>query len=191
VNVAGSELRLQDASKVAERVRLREVHIAAIEGRLLAPDDLNGQLGWSLEQINIAWVVADGELRVVVPVTVQIHRTPNGGAARALAKVHVTIRADYVRDREKHCTDAELASFVGMSSVMHVWPYVRAEIQSLSAKIGLPPLVLPPILSGHTKQLVTSVTKLANVDVAAPQAKELPPVSPKRSSRRTTSAKKK
>lgn len=44
--------------------------------------------------------------------------------------------------------DDALENFVGFYGFLHLWPYARAEVQSLSAKLGLPPLVLPVLRPG-------------------------------------------
>jgi hypothetical protein len=39
--------------------------------------------------------------------------------------------------------------------MMHSWPYLRAEVQSLTSKLELPPLTLPPLVSGQIPNFVT------------------------------------
>ena len=58
---------------------------------------------------------------------------------------------------------ADLDDFVGISGYLHLWPYLRAEVQCLTTKLGLPPLVLPVQMSSHAAAAVTVV-----------QASELP-----------------
>lgn len=81
-----------------------------------------------------------------------------------LAEVRVTARVVYRKADEFSSADsAALPDYVGIVGWMHVWPYLRAEVQSLSTKLDFPPLLLPVLLSGQTADIPVNV-------VAPPQA---------------------
>lgn len=83
------------------------------------------------------------------------------GSAQPLGEVRVATRADY--HKADGFTDADspaIADYVGITAWMHVWPYLRAEIQSLTAKLDLPPLLLPVLFAGQLAHI--PVTRLSS-----------------------------
>lgn len=44
---------------------------------------------------------------------------------------------------------AECEAFARLNGIYHVWPYWREFVQSSSVRMGLPPLVFPPVLPGQ------------------------------------------
>ncbi|HYQ28434.1 MAG TPA: hypothetical protein VER04_14490, partial [Polyangiaceae bacterium] len=79
------------------------------------------------------------------PFVVDISATREGNSEE-IARLAVTVFISYL-GASKFSVD-DLRHFVGVSGFMHAWPYLRAEAQSLTTKIGLPPLLLPLIVSG-------------------------------------------
>ena len=69
-----------------------------------------------------------------------------------LGIVQVTVQVEY--DIRKELDDeqqAALPDFIGVVGWMHAWPYIRAEVQELSAKLRFnPPVTLPVLLAGQT-----------------------------------------
>jgi len=162
-----SELSVEDASRVGQKVNLRGVHFSGLQARTVAAADIGADLGWTLVPIDLSWaMVEDGrELRVIVPVSLKVL-----SEAKAIAEISVMLRLDYDVGEAGESEHA-VCSFVGISGCLHAWPYIRAEIQHLTTKIGLPPLVLPSVLSGHVAQIVGSVKRLPT---SLPAAKAAP-----------------
>lgn len=72
----------------------------------------------------------------------------------ALGEVRVAVRAIYRKSPDFTVADeAAVPDYVGIVGWMHVWPYLRAEVQSLSTKLDFPPLLLPVLLSGQTADI--------------------------------------
>lgn len=92
------------------------------------------------------------ELRVLLPYSVHLNASANG-STRELAIVAVTMRLTY-RLLDKEIGDDVLEAFAAISPFMHSWPYLRATVQELTTKLGLPPLLLPVAVSGHAEQIV-------------------------------------
>lgn len=156
MTVPAKDLDVRDAARLAEKFSLRAVQVVGVKAQPVSGASERGELGWKLRLVEVAWGYVDGDLRVVVPVTLAVLRGSEKNAKRA-ADIGVLLRLDY---EAKGPIDDEksIASFVGISGCMHAWPYIRAEIQLLSTKIGLPPLLLPPIVSGHVERIVATVT---------------------------------
>ena len=122
-------------------------------------DLIDGQLGWSILPITISWGMFGSELRVGIPVSVEVVNNGPAGPVR-VATIVVMLRLDYEADPSVDADDDGLDSYAGISGLLHSWGYVRAEIQHLSTKIGFPALLLPPVLSGHASNLVAKVQRL-------------------------------
>ena len=84
------------------------------------------------------------------------------------------MRAAYAKQASWTDEDgAYLDDFVGIVGWMHVWPYIRAEVQALSSKLGFPALTLPPLLAGQTKNIPVRRLHPARTRPAASPRKKL------------------
>lgn len=142
------------ASRLAGSFQLKTVFFVRLDARIVpAADSSEGAkiLDWSLEPVRMHWVVdSENDLRVVVPFRISI--TQNGKPHAWLA---FGVRCDYaLRPGVERPNDDDIDHFVGITAFMHSWPYVRAEAQSLTAKLGIPPLTLPVLLSGQVPDKV-------------------------------------
>jgi hypothetical protein len=130
------------------------------------------------------WELAPSLLRALFPLSLEVsHGKP--GEKKKIAEFTVAIRLDY-RLSKSDWSEEDVPHYVGISGFLHAWPYFRAEIQSLSTKLGLPPLVLPPAVSGYAAKHV-SVVRAAKHGQAAhttPRKKLRKPPSRARSPRR-------
>lgn len=105
----------------------------------------------------------------------------------AIGNVRVVMRAVYEKADDFTAADASaLADYVGITGWMHVWPFLRSEIHSLTTKLGFPPLLLPVLLAGQLAHIpVTrlpgmpepSEAPVGTAEAASPKA--LPPKAPK------------
>lgn len=176
VTTLAKDLNVADASRLASKFRLLAVHISGVQGRVTTAGDLSGEFGWKFIPMALSWDIADGQLRVVVPVTIHVVRGRDEKQQEHIAEVGVLLRLDY-EQTAKGESDAAIDSFVGISGCLHVWPYIRSEIQQLSTKLELPPLLLPPIVSGNVANVVEKVgrieeppTKRSNQEPTPPRA---------------------
>ncbi len=153
------DLKVEDASRLATKARLVAVHVSGIKANIITSGSIaDGDLGWKFVPMKLVWGIEDGQLRVVVPVSLHILRGGNSNAAEAVAQIGVLLRLDYdMVDADE--SEAAIESYLGISGCMHAWPYIRAEVQQLTTKLELPPLLLPPIVSGNVGSVVHSVTR--------------------------------
>lgn len=168
MSLSANDLSVADASRLASKFNLAGVHFSGIKAQTIAHEEVGtADLGWTLMPLEISWALflEAKQLRVVIPVTLQVVRVAEGADATAIADLGVLLRLDYAVV-ESGESDTAIGSFVGISSCLHAWPYIRAEIQNLSTKIGLPPLVLPAIVSGH---MASVVGKVSAISEGAPQ----------------------
>jgi hypothetical protein len=134
------------AAPVSARAKLTNVLAVHVEAKHLGgfAEEALSSLGFTATAEVARWLVDGERILVFFPFTVKIEWVREDDERTPLALLKVAMRADYEFDsREPLPDDAELASFVAIAAHMHVWPYIRAEVQSLSSKIGFPSLVLP------------------------------------------------
>jgi hypothetical protein len=135
------------AAKLASSLALRTIAFEAIEGRLVsAPPAAAASADWALEPPTVTWVMIGREVQVAMPFDVGV----TCGAERVY-EMHVKLRATYDVRAEADVPEArDLDHYAGISAVLHAWPYLRAEVQSLSVKLGMvAPVVLPNIVASQ------------------------------------------
>ena len=81
------------------------------------------------------------------------HKDPDTGEREVLARMRIQLRVDYAAPDGFCDNEDAVRHFLGTVGWMNVWPYVRAEVQTLSAKLGFPQLTLPLLLSGQTRDI--------------------------------------
>jgi hypothetical protein len=64
-------------------------------------------------------------------------------AESAVAEAKLTYLILYSLDGEDPVTDSDLQQFAFANGTYHSWPFVRQALHDLTAKMGLPPFVLP------------------------------------------------
>lgn len=185
MSILSKDLSVETAARLGAAVRLVGVHVGGIRARTYEGADMRAGgkgLGFNLQPIEIVWAASDEDdlLRVLVPLT--LHVTREG---QPIAELGVLLRLDYRTPPEvRKESPAALSSFAGISGCMHAWPYLRSEVQQLSTKLELPPLVLPLIVSGQIPQVVSKVRAF----VDGPTTKKRPRArlaQPKKKAKRT------
>jgi preprotein translocase subunit SecB len=142
------------AAQLAGSITLKNVEFVKIVAEHLATRGVR-KLRFDLPHVTVKWLRVARELRVVFPFVVDISAVNEDSRRTPLGSVRVTIMVVYeIKSDIAIPSDEQLQHYVGISGYMHSWPYLRAEVQSLSAKIGFPPLVLPVIISGHAASRV-------------------------------------
>lgn len=168
-------LDLQAAARVAPGIQLNDVQCLRLSAGFTADGETQAHLSlsWEVGPVGASWLRTDQTILAVFSFDVGIDgksdaepgepEPARGAKAVRIADVHVTLRLDYTILPGVDVPDADLDDFVGISGYLHLWPYLRAEVQCLTTKLGLPPLVLPVQVSSHAAATVTVV-----------QASELP-----------------
>jgi len=119
-------------------------------------DDLDGtgNLTWILKDPTFIWEYNKPGLIAFIPFELTIKFRSEDGAEHNVGVVQVAYRVEYAV-KEESANEDDIPHYVGISGFLHVWPYLRAEVQSLTAKLGLPSLTLPVVVSGHPAHKVT------------------------------------
>jgi hypothetical protein len=188
-------LDVSAASRLAQNVRLRDVVCIGLEAKHLGTPEYrpDQSLAWDIPRMTAIWDLKGEDLKVILPFTVFIdvaEAEVEGQPERKtrVAEIGVVMRLDYSLEKQGESVPSEddVPDFVGVSGYMHAWPYFRAEVQWLSAKLGFPPLVLPVIVSGHaaTQVTVQQLSEIKNTITPKPTQKT---VTPKLKKKRTAS----
>lgn len=153
------------ASTLNELLRLEQVVLFELAARP-APGARPDALTPAYTLVTDAVLAADESDRLGglyrIRVTVQ-HRSDDGSLS-PLAEISVAFRALYLKAAPLDGASRDsLTDYLGIVGWMHVWPYLRAEVQTLSTRLGFPPLVLPVLLAGQTAEVpVEWVARTAN-----------------------------
>jgi hypothetical protein len=170
-------LDVEAASRLANHVRLIDVLCVELSGRCVAPSTAASEsaLSWDLNDPTAMWALDEGELRILFPLvlTIDAQLAAKSSKQQPLAEFHVSYTLVYAAKELTSEQVDDLPHYVGISGFLHAWPYLRADIQCLSAKLGLPPLVLPVIVSGHaaTRVSVSSANEPAKPRGLPPRRK--------------------
>lgn len=129
-------------------LRLDNVTFAGLQAHLSSFGEPPFKFAMNLGVVH--WTRDSAELLGVFPVEVAIQ----DGSTTSLASLNVLVRATYgiIDDLTDDKLEA-IPHYLGIVGWMHVWPYVRAEVQELSTKLGFPPLTLPVLLTGQTRHV--------------------------------------
>lgn len=157
------KLEVAKASLLNNALQLEQVFLSRLEAQQLAGTAAT-QLGFTVNFEPIAWTDIPEKVVAVFPLAVIIE-DHTGGSKVELAALRVAMRAFY---RTQKPLDGErtglLPHYLGIVGWMHVWPYARAEVQALSVKMGLPPLVLPVLLAGQTAEVEVHRIEIPSVE---------------------------
>ena len=172
------------AAKLNEKVRLSQITLFEISARHLARlEGLEPTFSFSMRPETVLYTEEKDETFAAFPLRVTIEHKGEQGKV-ALGEIHVVVRVIYRREPTWQPEDADLFDdYLGIVGWMHAWPYLRAEVQSLSTKLTFPPLILPVLLAGQTADV--GVQRVG--DELAKEPSAVPKVVQKR--RRTKAAK--
>ncbi len=147
------------ASTFSKATALEHVSILHLEAGLtsgmLKVGPKAKSLSFNIAPINMTWRATDSTLATFLPFSIELESEDV-----AIAHVKLVLRLDYARKAGGE--DEGVKDFVAISSLLHAWPYLRAEVQALTTKLDFPPLVLPTIVSGNAEQLVAKVSQFAD-----------------------------
>ncbi|MBI4704422.1 MAG: hypothetical protein HY744_25240 [Deltaproteobacteria bacterium] len=141
------------AGALRQRIQLVDLGFIELSARYVAPV-LKGTLSYEQPPVDVRWTRADAQVGAVFPFLFRIRISEGESPPQDLAELVVVIRLTYrVRD-DAEMVGGDLRHYVGVTGYMHAWPYVRAEVQELTAKLGLPALLLPVVVSGDVPSRV-------------------------------------
>jgi preprotein translocase subunit SecB len=177
------------AGKRSKDLELLVVRFASIEahpvvGRPAEPP--TKRLGWELREVDATWTpIQENDVLVLLPMKLGI--SSSAEKSLPLAFVSVTFGLVY-RLKGEPWSDAEISNALGVMGYLHVWPYFRAEVQVLTAKLGFPALTLPVAVSGHAERFVR-IAKLVDAPADAEDNEAPKETSARRGKRKVKAAK--
>lgn len=145
-------LEVARAAKLNTKLALKEMSLFEVRARRLPPHGVPEQPSFTFAMAFSPTLYADYEGELLPVYTLNVFIQHHGEGERVpLAELNVAMRAAYTKNPDFLPGDLDFADdYLGIVGWMHAWPYVRAEIQSLSTKLGFPALVLPTLLAGQT-----------------------------------------
>ena len=155
--VPSGRLEVGRASSLNTKLRLEHVSLFRVAGNHSGEVVASPSFSYTTNLEPPVCADLGSKVVAVFPVTITINHVADGSRV-PLGEVHVSMRAIYRKSPTFADEDhPAVEHYVGIVGWMHVWPYVRAEVQSLSTKLGFPPLVLPVLLSGQTANIPVQV----------------------------------
>jgi hypothetical protein len=153
------------AAEEASNWNLRSIEFHRIHAEQHLPRGA-GPLDWRLLGVPVQYVAHAKQVRLLVPFELEVF----GSDEKVLVGIGVALQLDYELTIPPSSERALHAA--GILGVMHAWPYFRSEVQSLSAKVGLPALTMPTVLSGAVPKWAT-VHDVSDVAAAHAQRSKL------------------
>lgn len=139
------------AAKLNSVLRIDQVLLFHLDARQVGPAPATPAFRFSSSFEQVVWSRGPEGIVALFPLKVVI-RDGNEVPEVSVAEITVGMRILYRHSSEQALSDALefVDDYVGIVGWMHAWPYVRAEVQGITARMGLPPLVLPVLLAGQT-----------------------------------------
>jgi len=148
-------LSQEAASRLGAIANIGSVQVFRLMARLDDQPLGQGSLTWNLKDPEFFWNLDGRDLVALLVLEISIAmQSTEQEPERRLGVVHVGYRLEY-SFKEDISSEEEIPHFVGISGFLQVWPYLRAEVQTLTAKLGLPALTLPVLLAGQAASMVT------------------------------------
>lgn len=151
-------LNVDAAARLASKVHLRDVVCVEVSAKYVAsPSSSRGlTLSWDLKDPHASWRIDNAQIGVRFPFAITIEEaTGDDEQNRVIADLNLVFQNVYSIDGLDKAHMPDLPHYLGITGFMHLWPYVRAEVQCLTSKLRLPPLTLPVAVSGHAARIVT------------------------------------
>jgi preprotein translocase subunit SecB len=171
------ELEVPRAAKLNRRLRLVGVDVHGLLAQHLGTV-AEPKYAFDLAVIKITFAEIENQIIAVLPLKVEIQHK-HGDQTTVLANLEVALRLTYEREGGPlDLTEQDvLPDFLGIVGWAHAWPYARAEVQSMSTKLGFPALVLPVLHAGGTKNVIVErvAANTGQVDDAEAQQPRVDP----------------
>lgn len=131
--------RLILANRVAQGVELLDIQLIDISARLQPFDDwMPGDIKLG---IDTKTRVRDDKSGILVLVTVDLQSNDTDGTAAL--HIQATFKVLYKCEPTADLTEAHFNAFGELNGLVNAWPFLRELIQSITSRMGLPPLTLP------------------------------------------------
>lgn len=172
------------ASDVSKKITLQRVSFQRISAEFVTDARPKGPLTFTEKPTVVDWDRSEDQIsasfRYGLTVSVldpeelkrlredQDTRPVSEVAKSTLAEISISLKTEY-REQGDQIDSSALRHFIGIVGFMHVYPYIRAEVQVLIGKLQLPTLTLPVVLSGDVP---------ARVVLQSPASKSKPAAKP-------------
>ncbi len=151
--MANPPLDVEASNRLASQLSLVYVGFLHVEGRYLgSPPKPESRLSWELADPPATWSILGQFLFVVLSLEVTLSAQSEDQDPRRMARVAATLRIQYELNADEWNLD-DVPHAAGINGLMQSWSYFRAEVQHLTTKIGLPPLLLPPLVPAQAARI--------------------------------------
>ena len=155
MNAQRVDLDVAKASACAPHARLVDIVPVEVIARLLQ-QPTSTSISFRIEYLKIRWGKRDDKTWVAV-FPFEVNFLCGDGADKeqdVFGSMRLALLALYEVNLDKVIGGPDaLPHFLAITGTLHAWPYFRAEVQSLTAKLRLPSLTLPVLLSGAVAEL--------------------------------------
>lgn len=141
--------RLIDVAKL-HGISLKNSRVAMAEGcnwRDMHQDGILMQVVELPEKKSLALASnADGEQLLLIdyPFGLRfVSHQGEEGASRVLAEIEAIFEVEFILNPNAPEDDVILSQFAAQVGILHVWPYWREFVQSMSVRMNWPPVILP------------------------------------------------
>jgi hypothetical protein len=142
-----------DAGRLHDALQLRAISLIELKANFVSAGGPS-PLSVSVDLHPVQWDRHEQVCRSVFLVRVMVYQAPEGKAPIEFVQMQVGYLCVYGILREVTSEEEELVpQFLKTAGWAHAWPYLRAEVQSIAMKLGLPPLVLPVLLPGQAEHV--------------------------------------
>ena len=151
-------LEVARAATLNKKLALAQIALFEVSARHSAEEVVpTPQFSFSMNLESPSCVIRATDVVALFPLNVTVEHLA-GGVRVPLAQIRVVARVFYrIADDFNEADAAAVPDYIGIVGWMHAWPYLRAEVQSLSTNLDFPPLVLPVLLSGQTADISVQV----------------------------------
>lgn len=138
---------IEEAAKIASYVRIKTICFTSIIAQSFSPQK-GTDVQYGLEEVPVLWTSQDKGMLAIVQLRLALQSDGN-----VFGEFNLDSRIDYELETDSLPSDSAISKFVELNCVLHAWPYLRAEAQSLSLKLGMPMMLLPVLRAGQAAAL--------------------------------------
>lgn len=130
------------AARVSERVEIRHVRLVETLAKRKQP---RGKLPERLNSdITVSTTTDADKLTIVVhPRFTLVGRFADDSSDEEGLRIEATYAAEYTVPTMEGLSEEDFKAFGELNGIYNVWPYWREYVQSLTTRMGFPPLTLP------------------------------------------------
>ena len=152
-----AKLDPNEATRLVGHIALTDISIVRTVGELLAIPNSGAHLSYEVLPIAVHWFRTEPDV-VIAVFTCEVKTSYSPGNAKdktTMARFELGLQATYKIVKQPESVENSLvAQYIGVVGFMHMWPFLRVEVQQLTAKLKLPALTLPVKVSGQAPDLV-------------------------------------